>query len=143
MLEELFAEGAEFLVIGAFALAAHGMPRATGDMDFWLRPDPENASRVWRALARYGAPISNLTVDELARPGMFYQIGVVPARIDMLTEIDGVTFEEAWAEREYHPVDGVMVPVLSRKHLLANKRATGRPKDVADVIMLEEQQRDE
>lgn len=139
MLSELSAAGAEFLIVGAFAMAAHRMPRATGDMDVWVRPDLENARRVWTALANFGAPVDGVTPEELAEPDMFFQIGVVPVRIDVLTAIDGVTFEEAWAERVYREFEGMRVPVLSRKHLLINKKATGRPKDLADVAWIEEQ----
>jgi hypothetical protein len=85
---ELFAAQADFLVIGAFAMAGHGMMRMTGDLDLWVRPNPENAERVWDALARYGAPLGKLTKEELARPGLFFQVGVAPRRIDILTEID-------------------------------------------------------
>ena len=139
MFSELAAGNVEFLVVGAFALAAHGLPRATGDLDIWIRPEPENAGRMWLALAQYGAPVQNLSVEELSTPGMFFQIGVVPLRIDILTDIDGVAFEDAWGERVYRDFEGMMVPVLSRKHLLINKRSTGRPKDLADAAWMEEQ----
>jgi hypothetical protein len=142
ILSELFAAEAEFLIVGAFAMAAHRMPRATGDIDIWVRPELENARRVWTALANFGAPVANLDASELAEPDMFFQIGVVPVRIDVLTGIDGVSFEDAWQERVYRDFGGMRVPVLSRKHLLANKRATGRPKDLADVAWIEEQDHD-
>jgi hypothetical protein len=138
ILDELSAAGADYLLVGSFAMAAHEMPRATGDIDLWIRPDPANARRVWTALASFGAPIGDLTEEELTRPGFFFQIGIAPVRIDVLTEIDGVSFEEAWNEREYHVFEGVRVPVISRRHLLINKKATGRPKDLADVAWLEE-----
>ena len=138
ILVELLAESAEFLLVGAFALAVHEMPRATGDIDLWIRPEPANARRVWVALARFGAPVGNLMVEDLSRPDFFYQIGVAPVRIDLLTSISGVTFEDAWNEREYHDLEGVTVPVISRRHLLINKKAAGRPKDLADVAWLEE-----
>jgi hypothetical protein len=96
---ELFAAQADFLVIGAFAMAAHGMLRTTGDLDLWVRPNAENADRVWAALARYGAPIGKLTKEDLSRPGLAFQIGVAPRRIDILTDIDGVGFEDAWQNR--------------------------------------------
>jgi hypothetical protein len=138
MLSELSAGGAEYLLVGAFAMAVHQLPRATGDMDVWIRPEVANARRVWEALARFGAPMSNISVDELAQPGFFFQIGVAPVRIDILTEIDGVSFDEAWAERGVHDLGGVSVPVIGRRHLLINKRSTGRPKDLADAAWLEE-----
>lgn len=142
ILRELSAAEADFLLVGAFAIAVHQYPRATGDIDLWVRPDPANAARVWKALARFGAPVDNVSVEELSRPGFFYQVGVAPVRIDILTAIDGVSFEEAWNEREYHELDGVTVPVISRRHLLINKKATGRPKDLADAAMMEETRRD-
>jgi hypothetical protein len=142
ILSELSAAGAEYIIVGAFAMAAHRMPRATGDIDVWVRPTIENARRVWTALANFGAPVSDLAPEELAAPDMFFQIGVVPVRIDVLTAIDGVSFDEAWQERVYRDFDGVRVPVLSRKHLLINKRASGRPKDLADVAWIEEQDGD-
>lgn len=138
MLSELSAGGAEYLLVGAFAMAVHQLPRATGDMDLWVRPEEANARRVWEALARFGAPVSSIRVEELARPGFFFQIGVAPVRIDILTDIDGVAFDDAWADRKVHDLDGVEVPVISRHHLLINKKSTGRPKDLADAAWLEE-----
>ncbi|HEX6038750.1 MAG TPA: hypothetical protein VFZ20_11950, partial [Longimicrobium sp.] len=82
----------------------------------------------------------NLTPGDFARPGFFFQIGVVPVRIDILTEVDGLTFDEAWREREHLKFEGVVVPFISKKHLLVNKRASGRPKDLADVVLLEAEQ---
>lgn len=137
MLSALSDAGAEFLIVGAHALAAHGHPRATGDLDIWIRPTPENAHRVWRALGAFGAPLADLTQDELARPGLVFQIGVVPRRIDILTEISGVAFENAWGRRLETLVEGRRLPILGRQDLLANKRAAGRTKDLADIALLE------
>jgi hypothetical protein len=137
MLNALSAESVEFLVVGAYAVAGHGLPRATGDIDLWVRPVAENAARVWKALERFGAPRSRLTVDTFTQPDIVYQIGVPPSRIDLLTGIDGVSFEEAWADRVDCVVDGVAFPMISRHHLVMNKRATGRPQDLADVARLE------
>jgi hypothetical protein len=138
MLNALSAEGAEVLVVGAYAVAGHGLPRATGDIDLWVRPSPENAARVWRALERFGAPRSRLTPASFTEPDIVYQIGLPPNRIDILTTIDGVAFADAWAERVMSTVDGVTFPMISKHHLLVNKRATGRPQDLADVTRLEE-----
>jgi hypothetical protein len=138
MLSALADAKAEYLLIGAFAMAAYVEPRTTGDIDLWVRPELENARRVWAALARFGAPLEKLRVEELTQSGLFFQIGVAPKRIDILTSIDGVTFEEAWAEREYLHFEGVRVPVLSRRHLVINKKSTGRLKDLADVEALEQ-----
>jgi len=142
ILSELSAANAEYIIVGAFAMAAHRMPRATGDIDVWVRATMENAQRVWQALANFGAPVSGLAPEELAAPDMFFQIGVVPVRIDVLTAIDGVSFDDAWEERVYCDFDGLRVPVLSRKHLLINKKASARPKDLADVAWIEEQDGD-
>ncbi len=140
MLAELAAAEADYLLVGAFAMAAHVEPRATGDIDLWIGPGVENARRVRTALASFGAPVENLTAEELAEPGFFFQIGVAPVRIDILTSIDGVQFAEAWAERDHLTFEGLRVPFLSRKHLLMNKKAAGRPKDLADVAALEQEE---
>jgi hypothetical protein len=125
ILSELSAAGAEYLLVGAFAMAAHELPRATGDIDLWIRPTPENARKVWNALARFGAPMEKLTVEELADPDIFFQIGVAPVRVVILTGIDGVDFDDAWAERVVSEFDGVAVPVLSRRHLLIKQARIG------------------
>lgn len=138
MLNALSAEAAEVLVVGAYAVAGHGVPRATGDIDLWVRPTPENAARVWRALERFGEPRSRLSPASFTEPDIVYQIGVPPNRIDLLTTIDGVSFADAWADRVTSTVDGVAFQMISKRHLLANKRATGRPQDLADAARLEE-----
>ena len=137
MLSALSAEAAEFLVVGAYALAAHGHPRATGDIDLWINPAPENAARVWRALARFGSPLDDITTEDLSVPETVLQIGVAPRRIDLLTGIDGVDFIEAWQAREQIDLDGLNIPVISRSDLLRNKRATGRTQDRADAERLD------
>jgi hypothetical protein len=131
------ANGVEYLVVGAHALAAHGHVRATKDLDVWVRPSLENAPRVLRALAAFGAPLQDLAVEDLSQPGLVFQIGVPPLRVDVLTEIDGVEFESAWPARILAQLGGVGVPVLSRHHLIANKKASGRLQDLADVERLE------
>jgi hypothetical protein len=137
MLSALFAEKAEFIVVGAHAMAAHGFPRATGDLDVWVRPTKENADRVWRALAAFGAPLGDLRSSDLVAGDLIFQIGVVPCRIDVITQIDGVEFASAWERRGIIDIGGTPVPVLSLQDLITNKRATGRPKDLADVVWLE------
>jgi hypothetical protein len=128
------------LVVGAHALAIHGHIRATGDIDIWVRPDPENAERVWRALVHFGAPVEamGLTVADLARPGIVYQVGLPPRRVDILTEISGVGFDEAWPARVTETVGSLAVPFLGREALIRNKKASGRAKDLADVESLGE-----
>ena len=137
LLSEFNAHGVEYLVVGAYALAAHGRVRATGDLDVWVRPEPANAKRVFSALAAFGAPLQDLTEQELRSPGIVYQIGVAPLRIDVLTGIDAVEFEEAWRERFVTRFADQSVPVLSVAHLIRNKRAVGRAQDIADVEWLE------
>lgn len=137
MLSALSDEGVEFLVVGAYALAAHGLPRATGDLDVWVRPAVANAEHVLQALIRFGAPTDAIAVEDFRVGGIVFQIGVAPSRIDLLTAIDGVDFEDAWRERVEVDVEGVRVPVISREHLLRNKQATGRPRDRADADWLE------
>jgi hypothetical protein len=127
LLAEFNANGVEFLVVGAHALAAHGLVRATKDLDVWVRPDRANAERVIAALAAFGAPLHDLTVDDLARPGLIFQIGVEPIRIDVITRIDGVTFDAAWSDRIEARFDDQMVSVLSRHHLIQNKKASAQP----------------
>lgn len=133
------AERVEFLVVGAYALALHGAPRFTGDLDVFVRPSTENAERVWRALVRFGAPIQAAGVNaaDFATPGIVYQIGLPPARVDVLTTISGVTFDEAWASRENTDLDGSVVSFIGRDALIRNKKAAGRPKDLADAARLQ------
>ena len=137
MLCALSDQQAEFLVVGAYAMAAHGYPRATGDIDLWVRPTPENAERVWKALEVFGAPVFNLTKADLCDPGMVFQIGRPPSRIDVLTRITGVEFADAWAQRIDIQIQGRTIPVLGKADLIRNKKGTGRPKDLGDVDTLE------
>ena len=139
LLHEFNACGVEYLVVGAHALAAHGHVRATNDLDVWVRPTPENAQRVLDALNSFGAPLQDLTVVDLSNPGVIFQIGVPPVRIDVLTAIDGVEFADAWPERLLTRFGDKPVAVLSREHLIQNKRASGRTQDLADVERLEEE----
>jgi hypothetical protein len=144
LLGALAGTAAEYLVVGAYAMAFHGVPRATGDLDVLVRPTEENAHRVWRALADFGAPLeaTGLTLADLATPGTIYQMGLPPRRIDVLTTISGVSFEEAWSTHVDLQVDsGVVVPVIGLDALVRNKRATGRPKDLADLEVLDKRPR--
>lgn len=138
ILSELSAAGAEFIVVGAHALAALGIPRATGDIDIWVRPTPENAARVLEALRRFGVPLVDLTSDDLTRHDTVFQIGLPPARVDILSGISGVEFADAWSRRVLVSIEDVQVPVLSRQDFVANKRAAGRTKDLLDLALLEE-----
>ena len=139
-LRELVAANAKFLVVGAHALSVHGIPRATGDLDVWVRPDADNASRLITALERFGAPTNDLGIaaEDFVKPDVVAQLGVPPYRIDLLTSISGVDFDTAWSERVEGDIAGVRVPVLGRRAFVANKRATGRTKDSADLEALGE-----
>ena len=137
MLSALADERADYLLVGAYAVAVHGIPRATGDLDLWIRVSPENAARVLRALARFGAPLTDVSEADLTGRGTVVQIGVAPRRIDLLTTLDGLEFDEAWARRTNVDVEGLRIPVLSRADLIRNKKAVGRPQDLADVARLE------
>ena len=137
MLSALSDEGVEFLLVGAYALAAHGRPRATGDLDIWVHPSRENAQRVWRALQRFGAPLQGMPTEDLTTPGMVFQIGVAPHRIDLMTSIDGVEFCDAWPQRITIAVEDITIPVIGRAHLIQNKKAVRRPQDLADAAWLE------
>ena len=137
LLAEFNAAGVRYLVVGDHALAAHGHVRATRDLDVWVCPSPENAPRVIRAFEAFGAPLHDLTEDDLVRPGLVFQIGVEPIRIDVLTAIDGVEFEDAWSDRFATSFGDVGVYVISRRCLIQNKRAVDRPRDRADLDWLE------
>jgi hypothetical protein len=140
LLAALISSRARFLVVGAHALAVHGVPRATGDLDVWIDRDPANADRVWEALVSFGAPLEALGFSrvDLAAPASVIQLGTPPRRIDILTEITGVEFETAWRSRVSHPVGELQVPFLGRDALIVNKRATGRARDLADLEALGE-----
>lgn len=126
-----------FLVVGAYALAVHGRPRATGDLDVWVEPAAENAARVMRALAAFGAPVTEISEADFRTPGVTYQIGVAPGRIDILTDLTGLTFSNAWERRIARPFGEITVNVIGLEDFIRNKRATGRAKDLGDIEGLE------
>ena len=132
----------EYLIVGAYALAAYGHVRATKDMDVWIRRDSQNAAKVLTALTSFGAPLHGLTVEDLTEPATVFQIGVPPFRIDILTAIDGVEFAEAWRDRFETRFGGERTFVISLHHLVKNKKASGRLQDLADVESLEKQPRE-
>jgi hypothetical protein len=143
LLRELSAAEARFLVVGAYAVSFHSRPRTTGDLDVWVEPSPANAARVIRALASFGAPMLDLGEADLEKPDMVYQIGVPPRRIDLLTSLTGLAFEEAWAGRVPGHLGEIEVPFIGREALIRNKRALGRPRDLADLESLESTEQDE
>jgi hypothetical protein len=136
MLVALSEAGAKFMVIGAHAVAVYARPRATGDLDIWIRPTAENAERVWAALVAFGAPLHQLTREDLTSDDLVFQIGVAPNRIDILTGIGGVRFDDAWPRRSTVALQGLAVPVIGRDDLVRSKKAAGRPRDLADLAEL-------
>jgi hypothetical protein len=130
-------ERVKFLLVGAYALAAHGYPRATMDIDIWVMPDPENAKAVLEALRKFGAPLKDLIADDLLKNDTIFQIGVAPRRVDILTGLTGLEFTEAFARSEEVILDGISIRIPSKGDLILNKRATGRTKDLADAESLE------
>ena len=128
---------ARFLVVGAYAAMLYAEPRYTKDLDVWVEATPENAARVHRALRTFGAPVTDLSVSDLATPGVVFQIGVEPNRIDILTSISAIDFTEAWERRRASTYGGVCIHVLGLDDLIRTKRAAGRPQDLLDVAELE------
>jgi predicted nucleotidyltransferase len=143
LLIELHDAGAEFVVVGGHAVAFHGHPRATKDIDVLVRAEQANAVLVYKALAAFGAPLASFEVSEadfVTYDGVL-QIGLPPRRIDILNSVAGVTFDEAIAEGASIQIEGRRIPVIGRSALLKNKRAAGRPQDLADVAALERPRR--
>lgn len=138
MLLALSQEKVEFLVVGAYALAAHGHLRATIDIDIWVRPSILNAEAVMRAINSFGAPLFNLTLSDLQKEGTIFQIGVAPRRIDIITALSGIQFDEAFENSVLVEIEGVELRIPSVPDLIRNKRATGRLKDLVDAEALEE-----
>jgi len=137
MLQALADEKVKFLLVGAYALAAHGYPRATMDIDIWVMPSPDNADAVLRALNRFGAPLENLTRKDLQADGTIFQIGIAPRRIDIITTASGLQFEATYRNSIPVTIEGIEVRIPSIDDLILNKRAIGRTKDLADAEALE------
>ena len=138
ILQSLADEKVKFLLVGSYALAMHGYLRATIDIDIWVMPSPDNAPAVLRALRRFGAPSSDLTVADLQNNDTVFQIGIAPRRIDIITTgATGLNFEETFANSVAMDIDGINVRIPSIPDLIRNKRATGRTKDLADAEALE------
>lgn len=123
----------EYLVVGAFAVSFHGYPRYTGDLDLLVRPAPENAGRILRAISEFGFESLQVTEADLQTPGFVLQLGISPNRIDLLTTISGVTFEEAWTTRCNADIDGIATHYIGRNELIRNKESTGRARDLGDA----------
>jgi hypothetical protein len=129
--------GADWLLVGGYAVGIYGYPQATEALDVWVRPTPANARRVVRALVAFGAPEPLEAEAGLAREGSILQIGVAPVRIDFITSASGLGFDDAWGRKERHVIAGVPVHLPSMRDLITNKRASGRLQDLADVEKLE------
>jgi hypothetical protein len=127
----------EFLVVGAHALAVHGHVRATKDLDIWVRPSSENAAKIMVALRSFGAPTTQISEADFSKPGIVFQIGVAPVRIDLITKVSGLEFDDAWPHRVEARYADQPVFVISRADLITNKKASARHQDLADVELLE------
>lgn len=137
ILQSLADEHVKFLLVGAYALAAHGYPRATMDIDIWVMPSPDNADALLRALRRFGAPTSGLAAADLLKDDTIFQIGIAPRRIDIITGASGLRFEETFANSIEVDIEGLKIRIPSVDDLIRNKRTSGRMKDLADVEALE------
>lgn len=137
MLQVLLDHEVKFLLVGAYAMGAHGYPRATGDIDIWVEPSADNSRAVYQALIAFGSPLHEIDETTFVKPGLVFQIGIVPRRIDIITAISGVPFDRAYERRQTVEIEGLSVAILSRNDLIANKRATGRDKDRLDADRLE------
>ena len=135
-IESLDSNGVEYLIVGAVALAHHGLPRYTGDLDVLIRNSAENTKRLETALADFGFAKLGLKAADFVESSRVIQLGVAPNRIDILTSITGVSFDEAWCDREEADLGGTRVKLIGRQALIRNKRATGRPRDQADLEAL-------
>ena len=140
MLQSLSGNKVKFLVVGAYAMGVYGYPRATGDFDIWVESSPENSKKILAALKKFGAPLSEINEKTFARKGIVYQIGVAPCRIDLITQIDGVAFKDAYRSKNVIKIDGLRVPFISKEDLIKNKKSTGRKKDKLDIDYLREKQ---
>ncbi len=138
MLQILSGNEVRFLVVGAYAMALYGYPRATGDFDLWILASPENSKKVYKSLAEFGAPLDEIGEETFNEEGVVFQIGVAPRRIDILTRIDGVDFERAYRNKREVEIEGLKIPFISRQDLVMNKQSTGRDKDRLDAEWLKD-----
>jgi predicted nucleotidyltransferase len=133
MIECLNRQYCRYIVVGGMALAFNGYVRNTGDMDIFVEPDKSNSEKVFNALLDFGAPLHDVNKDDFSIEGTIFQIGVPPVRIDIITKIDGVSFNDAYSTKKIHEINGMKVPYLSIDMLLVNKAASGRAKDLMDI----------
>jgi len=137
MLKCLNKAGVDYIMVGGWAVNLHGYVRATIDLDIWILADHENARKVYAALGDFGAPLGGVRPEDFATDGTIFQIGVAPCRIDVINQIDGVSYADASPRAIEKVVDGIPVRIISKEDLIANKRASGRTKDLADAEILE------
>jgi len=137
LLALLDTHGVRYLIVGGFAVAVHGVPRYTKDLDIWVEASSENADRLVRVIGDFGFESLGLTAKDFATPDLVIQLGYEPNRIDILTGLTGVVFADAYPNRVTGTVDGLELPIIDRASLVANKRALGRPQDLADAEELD------
>lgn len=137
MLKCLNKAGVDYILVGGWAVNMYGYIRATVDLDIWIMADKDNAHKVYSALIDFGAPITEMKPEEFAEYGMIFQIGVAPCRIDIISKISGVSYQDAVTRSVSKTIDGIPVRIISLEDLIANKKASGRIKDLADVEVLE------
>jgi hypothetical protein len=136
MLQILLNNEVKFLIVGAYAMGAYGYPRATGDFDIWIEASAENSKKIHKSLSEFGASLLDITEKAFAEKNIIFQIGVAPRRIDMITHIDGVIFEEAYKTKELIEIESLKIPFISKENLIKNKQSTNREKDKIDVSYL-------
>ena len=136
ILQILLNNDVKFLVIGAYAMGAYGYPRATGDFDIWVEASAENSKKIYKSFSEFGTPLFDISRETFAKKGIYFQIGVAPRRIDVITHIDGVIFEEAYKTKKIINIENLQLPFLSKENLIKNKEATGREKDKLDADYL-------
>ena len=138
LFKSLNAESVEYLVVGAHAVMFYAEPRFTKDLDIWVNPSPENATRVFRALSGFGAPLRGVKSRDFTDPKLIYQIGIAPNRIDIIMDIGPVEFTAAWKNRTESTYGGVPIAIIGKHQLIKAKRAIGRPQDLLDTRRLEQ-----
>ncbi len=136
MLQSLLDNEVKFLIVGAYAMGAYGYPRATGDLDIWVDASSENSHKIYKSLSQFGSPLSDINKETFTEKGIVFQVGIAPRRIDILTQIDGVSFKEAYEAKEEIKIEDLKVPFISKEKFIKNKLATGREKDRLDAEYL-------
>ena len=132
-IELLIKNKAEYLIVGGYAVGIHGHPRYTGDLDIWLNPTPQNAECILKSVNEFGFSSFKLSIEDFIKPGNVIQLGYPPLRIDLLTELDGVTFEECFTNRKEVIMEDIKVNFIGYNDLLKNKKESGRPRDIDDI----------